>query len=157
MPIASRKVSKNSKSRCDGRSASWTISRTASRLISAIRSTKRNKKLPISAKMFSRHYSENKMHRVAKVSLAIFFICTLAPAQKREYFTEDELDLIRDNQDLNARVATYFKLAERRLIFLGIMEKSQQQIEKERKELDKRAKEQKKSIDNRANANKAPI
>jgi hypothetical protein len=97
------------------------------------------------------------MHRLAKVSLAIIFACTLAAAQKRDYFTEDELDLIRDNQELNARVATYFKLAERRLIFLGIMEKSQQQIEKERKELEKRAKEQKKSIDNRANANKAPV
>jgi hypothetical protein len=97
------------------------------------------------------------MHRLVKVSLAIIFACSLAAAQKREYFTEDELDLIRDNQELTARVGTYFKLAERRLIFLGIMEKSQEQIEKERKALDKRAKEQKKSIDNRANANKAPI
>jgi hypothetical protein len=79
-------------------------------------------------------------------------------APKKEYFTEGELDLIRDAQDLNMRVPTYLKLAERRLIFLGIMEKSQQQIEKERKEKEKRAKEQKKgSPDSRANADKAPI
>src|SRR5215468_429684 len=37
------------------------------------------------------------------------------------------------------------------------MEKSQQQIEKERKERGKREKEQKKSTDTRATANKAPI
>jgi len=79
-------------------------------------------------------------------------------APKKEYFTEGELDLIRDAQELNMRVPTYLKLAERRLIFLGIMEKSQQQIEKERKEKEKRAKEQKKgSLDSRANADKAPI
>ena len=78
-------------------------------------------------------------------------------APKKEYFTEDELDLIRDAQELSARVPTYFKLAERRLIFLGIMEKSAQQIEKERKEREKREKEQKKSSDTRATANKAPV
>ena len=55
------------------------------------------------------------------------------------------------------RVPTYFKLAERRLVFLGIMEKSAEQIEKERKEKEKRAKEQKKGLDTRATANKAPI
>ena len=81
----------------------------------------------------------------------------LFAAPKKEYFTEDELDLIRDAQELSARVPTYFKLAERRLIFLGIMEKSAEQIEKERKEKEKRQKEQKKGLDTRATANKAPI
>jgi len=64
--------------------------------------------------------------------------------------------MIRDAQELSVRVPTYFKLAERRLIFLGLMEKSAQQIEKERKEREKREKEQKKSVDTRATSNKAP-
>ena len=96
-----------------------------------------------------------------KVSCALILAATLAislfAAPKKEYFTEDELDLIRDAQELSARVPVYFKLAERRLIFLGIMEKSAQQIEKERKEKEKREKEQKKSLDTRATANKAPV
>jgi hypothetical protein len=101
------------------------------------------------------------MYRRARVSLFVVLVVCLAiplfAAAKKEYFTEDELDLIRDAQELSARVPAYFKLAERRLIFLGIMEKSAPQIEKERKEKEKRAKEQKKNTDSRANANKAPI
>src|SRR5215475_2803270 len=112
--------------------------------------------------MYFGPYSENKMCRLVKVSLSVLLVTCLAiplfAAAKKEYFTEDELDLIRDAQELSARVPAYFKLAERRLIFLGIMEKSPQQIEKEKKEKEKRAKEQKKgSLDSRANANKAPI
>jgi hypothetical protein len=100
------------------------------------------------------------MRHHAKFSLLLIvgLAASVYAAPKKEYFTEDELDLIRDAQELNMRVPTYLKLAERRLIFLGIMEKSQQQIEKERKEKEKRAKEQKKgSLDSRANADKAPI
>jgi len=101
------------------------------------------------------------MRDLAKVSLslllAVFLASPLSAAAKNEYFTEDEIDLIRDAQELSARVPVYFKLAERRLIFLGIMQKSDQQIEKERKEKEKRQKEQNKGIDTRATANKAPI
>jgi hypothetical protein len=101
------------------------------------------------------------MHRLAKLSVALVLFALLAvPAlatQKPEYFTEDELDLIRDAQELSARVPTYFNLAERRLVFLGILEKTPEQIAKERKEREKRAKEQRKSTDTRATANKAPI
>src|SRR5215510_5587648 len=111
--------------------------------------------------MYFGPYSENKMCRLAKVSLSFVLAACLAlslfAAAKKEYFTEDELDLIRDAQELSARVPTYFKLAERRLIFLGLMEKSPQQIEKERKEKEKREKEQKKSVDTKATANKAPV
>jgi hypothetical protein len=100
------------------------------------------------------------MRHHAKFSLLLIIglAAMVYAAPKKEYFTEDELDLIRDAQDLSVRVPTYLKLAERRLVFLGIMEKSQQQIDKERKEKEKRAKEQKKaSTDSRANADKAPI
>jgi hypothetical protein len=101
------------------------------------------------------------MGHLAKVSftviLASILATSLVAAAKTDYFTEDEIDLLRDAQGLSLRVPVYIKLAERRLIFLGLMEKSQQQIEKERKEKEKREKEQKKSIDTRATANKAPI
>jgi hypothetical protein len=101
------------------------------------------------------------MRPLTKVSLSFLLTLSLAAslfaAAKKEYFTDDELDLIRDAQELGMRVQTYFKLAERRLIFLGVMEKSKEQIEKERKDKDKRAKEQKKSVDTRASADKAPI
>jgi hypothetical protein len=106
------------------------------------------------------------MRHLVKASVAIaaavllitsgFTISGFAAA-KTDYFTEDEIDLLRDAQGLSARVPAYFKLAERRLIFLGLMEKSAEQIEKERKEREKREKEQKKSNDTRATARKAPI
>lgn len=105
------------------------------------------------------------MRHLAKLNLSLLLVLCVAlssfSAPKKDYFTEDELDLIRDAQELNLRVPTYLKLAERRLIFLGIMEKGPQQIEKEKKEKEKRQKEQKKgtkpSLDSRANADKAPI
>jgi hypothetical protein len=101
------------------------------------------------------------MRRLAKVSLPVVLAASLAvsvlAAERKEYFTEDEIDLIREAQELTARVPVYIKLAERRLIFLGLMEKSPEQIEKERKEKQKREKEQKRGTDTRATANKAPL
>ena len=90
------------------------------------------------------------MHQAGKVSLCLVivfsFAASLFAAPKKEYFTEDELDLIRDAQELSQRVPVYFKLAERRLIFLGLMEKSEKEKEKERKEKEKREKEKKKAF-----------
>ena len=99
------------------------------------------------------------MRQAAKVSLSLFvllsFATSLSALPKKEYFTEDELDLIRDAQEINQRVPVYFKLAERRLIFLGLMEKSQKEKEKEQKEKEKREKDNKKKAgDTRATANK---
>ena len=100
------------------------------------------------------------MHRAAKVSISLSILLSFAVSlfaiPKKEYFTEDELDLIRDAQELNQRVPVYFKLAERRLIFLGLMEKSDKEKEKEQKEKEKREKDKKKAKagDTRATANK---
>src|SRR5436190_2070852 len=122
MPIGNPKDSKNSKSRSAGRFAYWTISLTESASISATQWKKPSKRPRISVKTSSGPSSENKMRHPAKVSLfvcvAVCLTASLFATPKKEYFTEDELDLIRDAQDLNARVPTYFKLAERRLIFL---------------------------------------
>jgi hypothetical protein len=100
------------------------------------------------------------MHQAAKVSVSVALIIAMAAslfAAAKEYFTEDELDLIREAQEISQRVPVYLQLAERRLVFLGIMQKSEQAIEKERKEREKRAKEDRKNTDARANADKAPI
>src|SRR2546429_313584 len=102
------------------------------------------------------------MHQAVKVSLslALLFVMStsLFAAAKKEYFTEDELDQIREAQDLGQRVPLYLQLAERRLVFLGIMQKSQQAIERDRKEREKRAKEDKKNTrDSRANADRVPL
>src|SRR5215467_12449795 len=159
MRTENRRGSRIWKSLFDGRFECWTILLTPSRSINGSPWKKPSKKRPICGKICSRRYSENKMHHLAKVSLVLTLAsltASLLSAPKKDYFTEDELDLIRDAQELSARVPAYFKLAERRLIFLGLMEKSAQQIEKERKDKEKREKEQKKSTDSRANANKAP-
>ncbi len=101
------------------------------------------------------------MRQAVKVSSSVVLSLVLAVSllgrAKKEYLTEDELDLIRDAQELNARVHAYFKLAERRLIFLGVMEKSEQEKEKDRKQKEKLEKQQKKSIDTKATSNKAPV
>jgi hypothetical protein len=65
----------------------------------------------------------------------------------KEYFTEDELDLVRDAQELGARVKVYRELAERRLIILGVAEKSEKQKEKERKAQEQFEKDKKKAGD----------
>src|SRR6516164_849671 len=98
------------------------------------------------------------MRRAARVSFTLLIVCSLAislfAVPKKEYFTQDELDLIRDAQELTQRVPTYIKLAQRRLIFLGLMEKGEKEKEKELKEKQKREKEKKKPGDSRANADK---
>src|SRR3989442_8885408 len=98
------------------------------------------------------------MHRAAKVSVSLFillsFVTSLFAIPKKEYFTEDELDLIRDAQELGERVPVYIKLAERRLVFLGLMEKSEKEKEKELKAQQKRQKAKTKADDTRATANK---
>ena len=81
------------------------------------------------------------MSRLFSFALA-FMLATAVSASaarqaKQEYFTEGELDLIRDAQELSARVPAYFDLAERRLIILGVAEKSDKQKERERKAQEK--------------------
>ncbi len=62
------------------------------------------------------------------------FAAPKSSASKKEYLTEDELDIIREAQDLRDRVPAYLDLAERRLIFLGLTTKSAQEQEKEKKD-----------------------
>ena len=50
-----------------------------------------------------------------------------ATAQQKEYFTDDEVDLIRDAQEINLRMPVLFDLADRRLFVLGVKEKTEKQ------------------------------
>ena len=77
-----------------------------------------------------------------------------------EYLTDDELDLIRDAQELSQRVPVYLKLAEKRLAFLGLIEQSAEAKEKEQKERAKREKDAKKPAnpaETKANAKKTAL
>src|SRR5262245_17410343 len=92
----------------------------------------------VSATSYSKRFSGVKMSRPVIYSLiTVLLLGTITvlggSTAKKEYFTEDELDLVRDAQELSARVPVYLKLAERRLIILGVAEKSEKQKEKERK------------------------
>ena len=72
------------------------------------------------------------MRRLCALSLAILLV-TPATAQQREYFTEEEIDLIRDAQEIKLRMPVLFDLADRRLFFLGVKEKTEKQKEEDRK------------------------
>jgi hypothetical protein len=88
------------------------------------------------------------MHHLARASLIAVIATVLAvppyTAAAAEYLTEDEIDLIRDAQELPQRVSVYLKLAEKRLAFLGLIERSEEEKERERKAKEKAEKEAKK-------------
>lgn len=90
-------------------------------------------------------------HVVAGICLVVTALA-LSAAPAKEYFTEDELDMIRDAQELKDRVPAYIELAERRLVILGLTDKSEKQREKERKEQEQYEKDKKK-----AGAKGAPV
>src|SRR5215831_20471422 len=89
-----------------------------------------------------------KIPRTSHLSIGVVVLIVsvaLAAAPKKEYFTEDELDVIRDAQELKDRIPAYIELAERRLIILGLTDKSEKQKEKERKEQEQYEKDKKKA------------
>jgi hypothetical protein len=87
------------------------------------------------------------MRRPAKVSFALALSLLLTvprpAAAETEYLTEAEIDLIRDAQELSQRVPIYLKLAEKRLAFLGLIERSEQEKQKELKAKEKAEKDAK--------------
>ncbi len=98
------------------------------------------------------------MRLAISLTLIFFFATATGAGQRRkEYLTEDELDLIRDAQELGPRVAAYFTLAERRLIILGLTEKSEKQKEKERKAQEQYEKDKKKAGPANAPGVKPPV
>src|SRR5215207_9905228 len=65
--------------------------------------------------------SEARGHfsRAASLLLALCACLSLAapaPAQKREHLTPEEIELVRDNQELDLRTKVFITAAERRLL-----------------------------------------
>jgi hypothetical protein len=88
------------------------------------------------------------MRHLAKANFALVLLALIVAlprvaATKTEYLTEAEIDLIRDAQELNQRIPIYLKLAEKRLAFLGLIEKSEQERQKELKAKEKAEKDAK--------------
>ncbi len=60
--------------------------------------------------------------------LCVFFLvliagvvfCTTAAAQRRDFMTEEEIEVIRDAQDIDARIAVLTRMVDRRFAVLGI-------------------------------------
>jgi len=74
-----------------------------------------------------------------------------APAASREYFTDEEVDYLRDAQGLAQRIPAILRLANIRLVSLSMKEKS-----KEDKELEKRISEIREELSGRPAAKQAP-
>jgi len=66
--------------------------------------------------------------------ISLLFVTLAAAGPKKEYLTENELDIVREAQDLGPRIDAYLRLAKRRLIVLGLTEKSKQDIDREQAE-----------------------
>ena len=82
---------------------------------------------------------------------ALIAITTPAPAASREYFTDEEIDYLRDAQGLTQRVPAILRLANIRLVSLSMKAKS-----KEDKELEKRIAEIHAELSGRPLAKPAP-
>jgi hypothetical protein len=65
---------------------------------------------------------ESRAHFVRATSLLLLALCAslslaaTAAAQKREHLTAEEIELVRDNQELDARTKVFIAAAERRLL-----------------------------------------
>src|SRR5262245_35920347 len=75
-----------------------------------------------------------RVHRSLKIAATVLLGCAIAAAEKNEYFTEGEIDLIRDAQELPKRVEVCLRLADIRLVELGLKERPAKEKEKDRKD-----------------------
>lgn len=79
------------------------------------------------------------MHRrtLARAALALLCLFPLATnaAQRREHLTPEEIDLVRDNQELDKRTDVFIKAAERRMRAIADPSAAARAAEKEKEEL----------------------
>lgn len=72
--------------------------------------------------MHSLQPSETLPARLRRAAPLLFTLCVClslvapAAAQRREHLTPEEIELVRDNQELDARTGVFIKAAERRLL-----------------------------------------
>jgi hypothetical protein len=87
-----------------------------------------------------------RRHRTSGLLAAILACAAFAAfaAQKTDYLTEEESDLVRDAQGLQLRVPALLKLADHRLVALGLREltaKEREQIKKDLANYEREVKE----------------
>src|SRR5688572_28241946 len=108
MPTRNQEASRILRLLCVASFDSWRTSAGRSPSISATPSREFARKHPIFATRSSKRYSEDKMRPLSSLSLVLILVlglCAAAAPQKHdEYFTENEIDLIRDAQELQLRV-----------------------------------------------------
>lgn len=63
----------------------------------------------------------------------VLFVAIPTSAQRRDYMTDEEVELVRDNQDIDKRVEVLTKMIDRRFVALGIDVGGWKQAEKETK------------------------
>ncbi len=91
-------------------------------------------------------------------AIALFLLAIpLRGASQQDYITEDEFDLVRDAQEIELRVPVYLRLAEKRLVVLGLMDKSKKDMEREQKEIAEWEKEKKDAAKAKRTPPKEPV
>ena len=76
--------------------------------------------------------------RLRPAASLLFALCLCLPlasasaAQRREHLTPEEIELVRDNQELDARTGVFIKAAERRLLAVTNPEESAKNAPKEK-------------------------
>ena len=74
--------------------------------------------------------------RLAALAFAALLLAApAAAAQRTDYVTEEEEDLIRDAQGLKLRVPLYLKFLDNRIVALGLRERTAKEREQARKEI----------------------
>ena len=61
-----------------------------------------------------------KFFIITCVALLIFSAAATALAQRRDYMTDPEIELVRDNQDIDKRIQVLTKMIDRRFTALGV-------------------------------------
>jgi hypothetical protein len=57
---------------------------------------------------------------ITSLALLVFSITSAVSAQRRDYMTEHEVELVRDNQDIDKRIDVLTKMIDRRFTGLGV-------------------------------------
>jgi hypothetical protein len=68
---------------------------------------------------------------LALVSSSVFFVASQAQTEKRDHLTEQEVDLVREYQEIDKRTEVFIKAAERRLLLLADPNATQKKKEEE--------------------------
>ena len=73
-----------------------------------------------------------KLFLIFAALVAIFTVSSTASAQRRDYLTEEEIELVRDNQDIDKRIAVLTRMIDRRFTAMGIEVGGWKQSEKDK-------------------------